>query len=84
MSIFEMIMLLCFGASWPFSLYKTIKTKNVGGKSAIFLTLITIGYLSGIAHKIIYNPDPVIALYALNAIMVGADLALWMRYRNQT
>ncbi len=77
-------MLLCFGASWPFALYKTIRTKNVVGKSGIFLSLIIIGYISGIIHKIIHNPDPVIALYALNAIMVSADLGLWIRYRNQT
>ena len=28
MSIFEAGMIFCFGASWPFALYKTFKTKS--------------------------------------------------------
>ena len=37
MSIFEAIMLICFGASWPAAVYKTYTTKNVEGKSLLFL-----------------------------------------------
>lgn len=76
-------MLVCFGASWPFSVYKTWKTKNVTGKSATFLVLIIIGYCAGIVHKLLYKPDPVVWLYALNALMVAADLCLWSRYRKR-
>ncbi len=83
MSPFEIIMLLCFGASWPFSVHRTWKTKNVVGKSAVFLSLVIIGYAAGIVHKLIYKPDPVIWLYALNAVMVTADLLLWFRYRER-
>lgn len=83
MSPFEIIMLVCFGASWPFSVYKTWQTKSVKGKSAIFLLLIIIGYVAGIIHKLIYKPDAVIWLYALNAIMVFIDLSLWFRYHKQ-
>lgn len=46
----------------------------------IFLWLVEIGYLSGIIYKIA-NPDWVIALYILNAVMVGTDLVLTYRYR---
>lgn len=81
MSPFEITMLLCFGASWPFSVHRTWKTKNVVGKSPVFLSLVIIGYIAGVAHKLIYRPDLVVWLYVLNALMVSADLALWFRYR---
>lgn len=80
MNIFEAIMMLCFGASWPFSIWKTIKVKNPVGKSIIFLWLVEIGYLAGIIYKL-SRPDWVIALYALNAAMVGTDLYLVVKYR---
>lgn len=80
MNIFEAIMMLCFGASWPFSIWKTIKVKNPVGKSVIFLWLVEIGYLAGIIYKL-SRPDWVIGLYALNAAMVGTDLYLVVKYR---
>jgi hypothetical protein len=81
MSLFEAGMLLCFGASWPFALYKTWKSKSSQGKSLLFLWLVFIGYLSGITHKLLHSRDPIIALYILNAIMVLADTLLCYRYR---
>lgn len=80
MSYFEVGMLLCFGASWPFSIYKTWKTGTCGGKSLIFLTLVLVGYLCGIAHKILFNRDWVILFYLLNAAMVLTDLMLCLLY----
>jgi hypothetical protein len=76
MSPFEIGMMVCFGASWPFSVHKTWKTKIGTGKSFVFMWLVIIGYLSGIIHKIVYNYDLVIWLYVFNAIMVGTDLVL--------
>ncbi|MDD3419313.1 MAG: hypothetical protein PHE78_01795 [Candidatus Gastranaerophilales bacterium] len=81
LSIFEVLMLICFGASWPFAVIKTYKTKNVKGKSIIFLSLVIIGYLCGMMHKILYNPDAVIWLYALNCLLVSADMVMWFKYR---
>ena len=83
MSIFEAMMLICFGASWPFAVAKTYRTKNVKGKSLVFLSLIILGYISGIIHKCIYKPDAVILLYFVNLILVAADLFLCVRYRNK-
>ena len=40
MSFFEAGMLICFGASWPFAVAKTYKSKSVKGKSRLFLSLI--------------------------------------------
>ena len=80
MSIFEVIMLLCFGLSWPMSIAKTLRTKVVAGKSPIFMTLIIVGYLCGIIHKVLYSPDWVTLLYAVNMLMVATDLFLYFRY----
>lgn len=81
MSIFEIGMLVCFGASWPFALYKTWKAKCCRGKSMRFLWLILIGYICGIVHKVLYSFDLVIFLYVLNGLLVLADLILSYRYR---
>lgn len=81
MSIFEIIMLICFGISWPISIAKALRTKTVTGKSPLFMIIVMVGYTSGIVHKVLYSYNWVIALYALNLLMVGADLALYLRYR---
>lgn len=31
MSIFEVIMLICFGAAWPFSIYKSYTSTSTSG-----------------------------------------------------
>lgn len=80
-SIFEVLMLICFGASWPFSIHKSWVSGKTGGKSVQFLILIVIGYVFGIIHKILYKPDPVVFLYGLNALMVSLDIALFYRNR---
>lgn len=79
LSFLEMIMMIAFGLSWPFSIYKSWITRRNGGKSAIFLTALVIGYVAGIAHKLLYSPDLVIAFYALNLTLVLIDLALFIR-----
>lgn len=80
MSVFEIGMLMCFGASWPFSVYKTWTSKTARGKSLIFLTLVLIGYGCGIIHKWIHSRDVVIILYALNGTLVLVDLVLCTIY----
>jgi lipopolysaccharide export LptBFGC system permease protein LptF len=79
MSPFEIIMLVCFGAAWPFSIYRSYKSKNTKGKSLFFLIIVFVGYGSGIVHKVFYNYDYVIFLYILNFIMVGIDIGLYLR-----
>lgn len=81
MSIFEVIMLVCFGLAWPFSIYKSIKTREVGSKSLVFLIALLVGYIAGILHKIFYDPDAVVYLYALNGVMVAVDMVLYLRNR---
>lgn len=81
MSIFEIGMLLCFGAAWPVSIYKSYTSRKNSGKSVAFLYIVIVGYVSGIIHKILYSPDPVVFLYVLNCILVSTDIALY--YRNK-
>jgi len=81
MSIFEIVMLVCFGAAWPFSLYWSYRSRTNAGKSLFFLGVVFLGYISGIMHKIFFSPDPVIFLYILNGIMVAADICLYFRNR---
>lgn len=80
-SIFEIVMLLCFAASWPFSIVKALRTKVVIGKSPIFMTIIIIGYIFGIIHKLVYCPgDWVVFLYLFNLLIVSFDLFLYFLY----
>lgn len=78
---FEAFMLICFGVSWPVSVYKSLKSRKTGGKSILFLYLVGLGYLVGIIGKVIYSPGPIMAIYAINFIMVAADTVLY--YRNK-
>lgn len=77
MSIFEILMLVCFGFAWPTSIYKSIKSKSTEGKSLIFMLIIMAGYIFGILNKIYNNYDFVIYLYILNLAMVGTDVFLY-------
>ena len=42
MSPFEIAMLLLFGASWPVSIAKALRTKVVAGKSPVFMVIVII------------------------------------------
>ncbi|MEA3224119.1 MAG: hypothetical protein U9P49_13285 [Thermodesulfobacteriota bacterium] len=79
MSIFEISMLVCFGAAWPSSIYKSYTSRTSKGKSVLFLFIVFLGYIAGIFHKVFYNPDFVIFLYALNGALVFWDITLYFR-----
>lgn len=80
MSIFEIVMLVCFGLSWPISIIKALRTRMVLGKSSFFMGIICVGYLSGIVHKLIYSRDWIIALYTLNLVLVIIDMILYFKF----
>lgn len=82
MSVFEIGMLVCFGFAWPISIMKSLKTKSIEGKSILFMFVIMLGYLFGIGHKITRDLDIVIFLYALNFLMVFADVILYYKHKN--
>ncbi len=81
MSWLEALMLLCFGAAWPFSIVRSWKSRSTQGKSLFFLLVLILGYLAGIANKLLYHFDAVLFLYLLNVLMVSADAVLWLRNR---
>lgn len=77
-SIFEGIMLLCFGLSWPISVYKSIKSKSTKGKSVVFIIAIILGYIAGIFGKIAGGSiNYVFVIYIFNIVMVITDLILY-------
>ncbi|MFA7074057.1 MAG: hypothetical protein WC234_02575 [Endomicrobiaceae bacterium] len=81
MSIFEIIMLLCFASAWPFSIRKSYVSKQNTGKSIVFLYIVLIGYIAGMMHKVVYNMDGVFYLYLFNFFLVSADMIIY--YRNE-
>jgi hypothetical protein len=78
--MFEALMLICFGVSWPVSIAKSLRTRVVAGKSPAFMAIVCLGYVSGTLHKLLYSFDWVMALYVANMLMVAFDLSLYFRY----
>ena len=78
--IFETMMLVCFGVSWPFNIAKSYRSRTARGKSIGFQTLVIIGYICGITGKILTGKvSYVVAVYLLDLVMVSIDLALTLR-----
>ncbi|MBQ3111165.1 MAG: hypothetical protein IJC69_08515 [Clostridia bacterium] len=76
--IFECIMLLCFGISWPVSVYKSYTSRSTQGKSLVFMSAILIGYIAGITGKVISgNINYVLAVYIFNFVVVSVDFCLF-------
>jgi hypothetical protein len=78
-SVFEALMLICFGVSWPFAIVRSARARSSKGKSLAYLILLWFAYVSGILHKTLISLDIVLALYIFNFIMVSVDLALYFR-----
>ena len=77
--IFEILMIVSFGISWPINVMKSIKTRSTKGKSIFFLIMIFLAYVFGIISKL---TAPVfkwyIAIfYVFNLIMVSCDIILY-------
>jgi hypothetical protein len=73
-------MLSCFGVSWPVSIAKALRTKVVAAKSPVFMAIVCLGYVSGIIHMAVHSFDRILALYAINVVMVAFDLILYFVY----
>lgn len=79
--IFEIIMIVCFGLSWPMNVIKSYRARTTKGKSLPFLLLIITGYVFGIIGKLIGGSFKwyVLFFYVLNLAMVSLDLGLYVR-----
>lgn len=80
--ILETVMLVCFGFSWPINVMKNHRARTAKSMSLGFILLIIVGYLAGIAAKILTGRiNYVLVVYALNLLMVSANLAVYFRNR---
>lgn len=80
--LLETFMVLCFGLSWPISIYKSYHAKTTKGKSIFFLSFILLGYAFGIVSKIAGHViNYVFVFYCLNFTMVFLDILLYFRNR---
>ena len=83
----EMGMIVCFGVSWPVSIARMLRLRRSEGKSLGFIALILLGYLLGMAAKIVCaraddaELPAVTWLYALNSAFVGVDGLLCIYFR---
>ena len=92
-SVMEMLMLICFGLSWPINITKAWRARSTKGISVLFYCFILLGYLVGIAAKLAlisyYAPAPwyetvhwyVLFFYVLNTLMVAAGVVIFFRNR---
>ncbi len=77
---FEFMMLVCFGLSWPVSVWKSYRTRSTSGKSILFMGAIIFGYISGIIGKIIGGQfNYVLIIYCINLFVVSLDVLLYFR-----
>ena len=85
--IFEIIMVICFGASWPLNIIRAYKSRTTKGTSLFFLLLIEIGYVAGITSKIFtivsvglsWLGYVALAFYTINLIMVFIGIMIYFR-----
>ena len=76
--ILETVMLVCFGFSWPLSVYKNAKAKSAKNMSVQFILLIMLGYVAGIGAKLCsHTINYVLAVYIINLLMVSANLVIY-------
>ncbi len=85
--MFEIIMVVCFGASWPFNVMRSYKARTTKGKSLLFLLFILVGYVAGITSKFLNESYMeafadkwyVLVFYFINFFMVLTDLIIYIR-----
>lgn len=79
-SIFESIMLICFGLSWPLNVIKAYKARTAKGTSLPFILLIITGYVAGITAKVITGQiNYVLIVYLLNLVIVSMNVVVYFR-----
>ena len=81
--LFEALMLVCFGFSWPLNVSKAYKARTAKGMSLPFIILIITGYLAGITAKIMNAQfNYVLVVYFLNLAIVTTNMLVY--FRNKT
>ncbi len=81
--LFEAMMLICFGFSWPLNVIKAYKARTAKGTSLAFIFLIITGYLAGITAKFINHQfNYVLAVYFLNLAIVMMNVLVYIRNKS--
>lgn len=81
-SVFESLMLVCFGFSWPINVIKAYKARSAKGTSLWFILLIIAGYVAGITAKFVnHQINYVLAVYFINLFIVSINLFVYFRNR---
>lgn len=90
-SIMEMMMVVCFGISWPLNIVKAWNARTAKGTSLLFYSFIWIGYVFALVGKFVLihlnAPHPwyetvhwyVMFFYVLNILMVSAGIGIYFR-----
>lgn len=80
-TILEAVMLVCFAAAWPASIYKSWVSRTRKGKSLTFMLIVLVGYAAGIAKVLVSDKVGLLIIpYTINTMLVTCDLILY--YRN--
>jgi len=78
--LFEALMLVCFGFSWPLNVIKAYRARTAKGTSLPFIILIITGYIAGISAKLINGQyNYVLAVYFLNLAIVMTNIFVYIR-----
>jgi hypothetical protein len=86
--LLEALMILCFGLSWPISIYRSYVSRTAKGKSLFFEVFLWIGYVFGIIRKFLQfevgnSLNFLFYLgwffYFLNIIEISIDMMLYFR-----
>lgn len=90
-SIMEMLMVICFGISWPINIMKAWKSRSTKGISLLFYAFILLGYIFALVGKLVLiaanAPAPwyetvhwyVMFFYVLNTLMVACGIGIYFR-----
>ena len=79
-SVFETIMLVCFGLSWPLNVIKAYKARTAKGTSLPFIILIITGYVAGITAKVVTQQiNYVFIVYLINLAIVAINVLVYFR-----
>lgn len=71
-------MLVCFGCSWPLSVYKNIKARSAKAMSLQFILLIITGYIAGIIAKVLRGTfNYVLVMYVINLVIVSVNVVVY-------
>lgn len=84
----EMLMIVCFGLSWPISIYRSYTSRTAKGKSLFFEVFLWVGYIFGIIKEfmVFFSGSSQSLLfyiawffYCLNLTEITVDIALYFR-----